>query len=70
MNAESSRSHLIIGILIESTNLTNGVVHRGKVYPQTMSKVNEIVSTMHVISVCVNIAQFGGFGWLRTSIKD
>ena len=31
MNAESSRSHLVIGVIIESTNLTNGSVHRGKV---------------------------------------
>ena len=31
MNAESSRSHLIVGIVIESTNITNGTVHRGKV---------------------------------------
>lgn len=30
MNAESSRSHLIIGILIESTNLVSGVVTTGK----------------------------------------
>ena len=31
MNAESSRSHLVVGIVIESTNVTNGTVHRGKV---------------------------------------
>ena len=31
MNAESSRSHLVIGVIIESTNLTNGSVHKGKV---------------------------------------
>lgn len=31
MNAESSRSHLVIGVIIESTNKTNGSVHRGKV---------------------------------------
>ena len=31
MNAESSRSHLVVGIVIESTNITNGTVHRGKV---------------------------------------
>ncbi|XP_051784531.1 uncharacterized protein si:dkey-96l17.6 [Erpetoichthys calabaricus] len=30
MNAESSRSHLIIGVLIESTNLTNGSITYGK----------------------------------------
>lgn len=30
MNMESSRSHLIIGITIESTNLTNGSVSYGK----------------------------------------
>ena len=31
MNAESSRSHLVIGIVIETTNLTTGAVMRGKV---------------------------------------
>ncbi|KAK1176041.1 kinesin-like protein KIN-14I [Acipenser oxyrinchus oxyrinchus] len=30
MNVESSRSHLIIGVTIESTNLTNGSVTYGK----------------------------------------
>ncbi|XP_071794114.1 uncharacterized protein [Asterias amurensis] len=30
MNSESSRSHLIIGVVIESTNLTTGTVTRGK----------------------------------------
>ena len=30
MNATSSRSHLIIGIVIESTNLTTGAVVQGK----------------------------------------
>ena len=30
MNEDSSRSHLIIGILIESTNLTSGAITRGK----------------------------------------
>uniref|UniRef100_A0A4W3IPI5 Si:dkey-96l17.6 n=1 Tax=Callorhinchus milii TaxID=7868 RepID=A0A4W3IPI5_CALMI len=30
MNTESSRSHLIIGVIIESTNLTNGSVTHGK----------------------------------------
>ena len=31
MNAESSRSHLIIGIVIETTNLLTGAVLKGKV---------------------------------------
>jgi hypothetical protein len=31
MNAESSRSHLVIGIVIESTNKTTGTVTKGKV---------------------------------------
>ena len=31
MNMESSRSHLIIGIVIESTNLATGTVVKGKV---------------------------------------
>lgn len=31
MNAESSRSHLILSIIIESTNKTSGAVVRGKV---------------------------------------
>ncbi len=30
MNAESSRSHLIIGVIIESTNLSTGTVIKGK----------------------------------------
>ncbi|EDO37229.1 predicted protein, partial [Nematostella vectensis] len=30
MNAESSRSHLILGIIIESTNLVSGAVIKGK----------------------------------------
>ena len=30
MNAESSRSHLVIGIVIETTNRTTGTVMRGK----------------------------------------
>lgn len=30
MNVESSRSHLIIGIMVESRNLTNGSVSFGK----------------------------------------
>lgn len=31
MNAESSRSHLVLSIIIESTNLTSGAVTKGKV---------------------------------------
>ena len=31
MNAESSRSHLVLSIIIESTNLTSGAVVKGKV---------------------------------------
>ena len=31
MNDESSRSHLVIGIIIETTNRTSGTVLRGKV---------------------------------------
>lgn len=30
MNVESSRSHLIVGIMVESRNLTNGSVNTGK----------------------------------------
>lgn len=30
MNVESSRSHLIVGIMVESRNLTNGSVSSGK----------------------------------------
>ena len=30
MNAESSRSHLVVGIVIESTNRTSGQVVKGK----------------------------------------
>ena len=31
MNAESSRSHLVVGVVLESKNLSNGTVHKGKV---------------------------------------
>ena len=31
MNAESSRSHLVIGIIIETTNRATGTVMKGKV---------------------------------------
>ena len=31
MNSESSRSHLILSIVIESTNLTSGAITNGKV---------------------------------------
>ncbi len=31
INAESSPSHLVIGVIIELTNKTNGSVHKGKV---------------------------------------
>lgn len=31
MNAESSRSHLVLSVIIEATNKTNGQVNRGKV---------------------------------------
>lgn len=31
MNSESSRSHLVLSIIIESTNLTSGAVVKGKV---------------------------------------
>ncbi|KAL4593054.1 hypothetical protein GN956_G27139, partial [Arapaima gigas] len=30
MNVESSRSHLIVGVIVESRNLTNGSVNYGK----------------------------------------
>lgn len=30
MNSESSRSHLVIGVIIESTNLGTGAVVKGK----------------------------------------
>lgn len=39
MNAESSRSHLVIGIVIETTNLTTGAVLRGKVGPLLLKTV-------------------------------
>ena len=34
MNAESSRSHLVLSIIIESTNITSGAVMKGKVRKQ------------------------------------
>lgn len=47
MNAESSRSHLILGIVIESTNLTSGAVVKGKV-----SNSSQCHSTDFGLSVC------------------
>ena len=37
MNAESSRSHLVIGIVVETTNVTTGAVLKGKVGLQIAS---------------------------------
>lgn len=38
MNEESSRSHLILSVIIESTNLQSQSVSRGKVLYQSISK--------------------------------
>ncbi len=51
MNAESSRSHLIVGIVIESTNITNGTVHRGKVCCTVYTQV--VGRTMDLVQLCV-----------------
>lgn len=42
MNSESSRSHLVLSIIIESTNLTSGAVVKGKVKFYTHFKYNMI----------------------------
>ena len=39
MNAESSRSHLILSIIIESTNRQTQVLVKGKVCPSTLYNV-------------------------------
>ena len=62
MNTESSRSHLIIGIVIESTNLTTGTVIKGKVIIITM--VTQCDDHM------IPVVEFGRPGWLRTCCKN
>lgn len=44
MNEESSRSHLILSIVIESTNLQSQSVARGKVFFTTFFRVNNGIS--------------------------
>jgi hypothetical protein len=44
MNERSSRSHLIIGLVIESTSKVNGTVLRGKVYTRNSNLCRAHVS--------------------------
>lgn len=43
MNDESSRSHLILSIIIESTNLQTQSYARGKVWQDEVTKLNSIL---------------------------
>ena len=79
MNAESSRSHLVIGIVIESTNLTTGAVLRGKVIIVTHisnSIVNYFVLSSIMVSLILKLifklcsAKFGRFGGIRKSCQN
>ena len=54
MNAESSRSHLVIGIVIETTNLTTGAVLRGKVKFIVTHISNNIVNNFVLPSIIVS----------------
>ena len=51
MNAESSRSHLVVGIVIESTNITNGTVHRGKVCANKIINCYELAFLLMQLSI-------------------
>ena len=52
MNAESSRSHLVIGIVLESTNKATGNVVKGKVGQGGMwpAKVEKLVSVLNSVT--------------------
>ena len=43
MNTESSRSHLIVGTVIESTNLTTGTVTKGKVIITMVTQCDHMI---------------------------
>ena len=43
MNSESSRSHLVLSIIIESTNKTTGSVLKGKVREEVTVYMNMLV---------------------------
>ena len=64
MNAESSRSHLVIGIVIETTNLTTGAVLRGKVFIVTYifnNIVNNFVLPSFMVSLLLELTVLKGF---------
>ena len=52
MNAESSRSHLVIGIVLESTNKATGNVVKGKVGQggRWPAKVEKLVSVLNSVT--------------------
>lgn len=55
MNAESSRSHLVVAILLESTNLTTGAVTRGKLSLVDLAgseRVGKTGATAQQLKVC------------------
>lgn len=54
MNSESSRSHLVIGVVIECTNLTNGTVHRGKVLSTAKYHYIKCIICMHDNMQCTD----------------
>jgi len=56
MNSESSRSHLVLSIVIESTNLTSGAVVKGKV-----SLLCRLYLCLHLqLPYCINYRSFSG----------
>ena len=56
MNAESSRSHLVLSIIIESTNKTSGAVVKGKVR-WLMNSGN--IAELFILLYCESTSVFG-----------
>lgn len=59
MNQESSRSHLIVSVIIESTNLQTQSVARGKVYAIIQHKMWKyfpiLLQVIQIIHICLHL---------------
>lgn len=58
MNVESSRSHLLVGIMVESKNLTNGSVCKGKLSLVDLAGSERAAKTGakdHQLKVCLDV---------------
>lgn len=68
MNVESSRSHLIVGIMVESRNLTNGSVSSGKLSLVDLAGSERAAKTGakdHQLKVCSYFVS-----WVSEWLKD